>query len=110
MSFLIRFIGARRLRVTLSFVLRFLEDLWGLGNCEFVSVTFKSAAYVARYIMKKVNGDEAAFHYCDVDPDTGEILSEITPEFNRMSRRPGIGSRWLKRFYAGCLSSWLCCR
>ena len=21
------------------------------------------------------------FHYCDVDPDTGEILSEITPEF-----------------------------
>ena len=77
---------------------KILEDLWGLGNCEFGSVTFKSAAYVARYIMKKVNGDEAAFHYCDVDPDTGEILSEITPEFSRMSRRPGIGSRWLKRF------------
>ena len=25
----------------------------GLGNCEFGSVTFKSAAYVARYIMKR---------------------------------------------------------
>ena len=75
-----------------------LENLWGLGNCEFGSVTFKSAAYVARYIMKKVTGDQAAFHYCDIDPVTGEILSEVKPEFNSMSRRPGIGRGWLEKF------------
>ena len=75
-----------------------LEDLWGLGNCEFGDVTFKSAAYVARYIMKKVTGDAASMHYCDFDPVTGEIFSERKPEFNNMSRRPGIGRDWLDKY------------
>ena len=75
-----------------------LEDLWGLGNCEFGDVTFKSAAYVARYIMKKVNGDAATMHYCDIDPETGEILAELKPEFSQMSRRPGIGRGWIEKF------------
>ena len=30
-----------------------LEKLWTLGNCEIGELTFESAAYVARYIMKK---------------------------------------------------------
>ena len=75
-----------------------LEDLWGLGNCEFGSVTFKSAAYVARYIMKKVTGEVAAMHYCDFDPVTGEVFGELKPEFNNMSRRPGIGRDWIEKF------------
>ena len=75
-----------------------LEDIWGLGNCEFGDVTFKSCAYVARYIMKKVNGDMATFHYCDIDPETGEILRELKPEFNNMSRRPGIGRDWIEKY------------
>lgn len=75
-----------------------LESLWGLGNCEFGDVTFKSAAYVARYIMKKVTGDQAAFHYCDIDIETGEVLHEVKPEFNNMSRRPGIGRGWIEKF------------
>lgn len=85
-----------------------LEDIWGLGHCEFGSVTLKSAAYVARYIMKKVTGDQATFHYCDIDPLTGEVLSEVQPEFNQMSRKPGIGRGWLDKYYddvypAGCV-------
>nr|QJB20620.1 MAG: replication initiator protein [Microvirus sp.] len=77
---------------------KILEDLWQLGNCEFGDVTFKSAAYVARYIMKKVTGDQATFHYCDIDPETGEIKAELKPEFNNMSRRPGIGRDWIEKF------------
>ena len=50
-----------------------LEKLWSLGNSEIGSVTFESAAYVARYIMKKQNGKKAQRHYTVYDPDTGEI-------------------------------------
>jgi len=32
---------------------RILDDLWSHGKCYFGTVTFESAAYVARYIMKK---------------------------------------------------------
>lgn len=77
-----------------------LNEIWGLGHCEIGNVSFKSAAYVARYIMKKVTGDQAAFHYCDIDPETGEILDEVKPEFNSMSRRPGIGRSWIEKYYS----------
>lgn len=30
-----------------------LEDIWGKGFCTIGDVTFQSAAYVARYVMKK---------------------------------------------------------
>jgi len=60
-------------------------------------VTFKSAAYVARYVMKKVNGDMATDHYTKVDPETGEVV-HLMPEYTTMSRRPGIASDWLKKY------------
>lgn len=75
-----------------------LEDLWPFGHCSVGSATFESAAYVARYIMKKVTGDLALTHYADIDLDTGEILSERTPEYTTMSRRPGIGKKWFDKF------------
>lgn len=77
-----------------------LEKLWPLGNCEIGSVTFQSAAYVARYIHKKVTGDQAAFHYCDIDPYTGEVLSEVKAEFSHMSLKPGIGKAWFDKYHA----------
>jgi len=40
-----------------------LEELWPFGHSSVGTVTFESAAYVARYIMKKVTGDAAAEHY-----------------------------------------------
>jgi hypothetical protein len=77
-----------------------LDEVWGLGHCFIGDVTFKSAAYVARYIMKKVTGE-------DLDPDTG--LSRkfhyysgdgtwLKPEFTKMSLKPGIGKPWLDKF------------
>lgn len=74
-----------------------LEELWGMGHCEIGSVTFESAAYVARYVTKKITGPQAADHYTRVNPETGEIFS-LKPEYTTMSRRPGIGQPWLEKF------------
>lgn len=64
-----------------------LESKWTFGNSEIGSVSFESAAYVARYITKKVTGDAAAQHYGD-----------RIPEFSTMSRRPGIGQFFFEKF------------
>lgn len=74
-----------------------LERLWGKGFCSIGSVTFESAAYVARYALKKITGDEAPGWYQRLDPDTGE-LHELIPEYLVMSRNPAIGKRWFQRF------------
>lgn len=81
----------------------FLESLWSIdgqpiGACEIGDVTFKSAAYVARYSLKKITGSMAEAHYRVIDDETGEILGSRTPEYVTMSRRPGIGAGWLKLF------------
>lgn len=75
-----------------------LEKYWPLGFNTIGEVTFESAAYIARYIMKKVNGDPAEKHYETIDEHTGEIIQRI-PEYNRMSLKPGIGATWLQKFY-----------
>lgn len=75
-----------------------LNDLWTHGHTSVGSVTFQSAAYVARYLMKKVTGDAADHHYNTIDPDTGEVLAERKPEFTNMSRRPGIGGKWFDKY------------
>lgn len=67
----------------------FLEELWPYGFCEIGDVTFQSAAYVARYVMKKRTGKDAIEYY-------GNRL----PEYNDMSRRPGIGSNWFDQYYS----------
>jgi len=50
-------------------------------------VTFESSAYVARYITKKINGDNAKEHY-----------QGKHPEFIRMSNRPGIATSWYNKY------------
>ncbi len=74
-----------------------LETIWGQGFSTIGELTFKSAAYVARYIMKKANGDLAKTKYSRFDPETGETW-DVKPEYITMSRRPGIGAPWLTHF------------
>ena len=63
---------------------RILDDLWEhKGFASIGDVTFDSAAYVARYCMKKVTGKDSLDHY-------GSRL----PEYATMSRKPGIGKAW----------------
>lgn len=68
-----------------------------MGFCTVGTVTFESAAYCARYMMKKVKGKDAEEHYTRIDPDTGEIF-QVLPEYATMSRRPGIGKGWFDKY------------
>lgn len=84
------------------FTSEFLASTWGQGFTSVGAVTFQSAAYVARYVMKKRTGDGAAQHYEWIDPETGEV-HDRTPEFNEMSRggrggQGGIGSAWFRKY------------
>lgn len=74
-----------------------LEECWSAGLSEIGSLTFESAAYVARYVTKKITGSQAAKHYERVDPFTGEMY-QLEPEFATMSRNPGIGRGWFEKF------------
>lgn len=75
-----------------------LEELWPYGNSECGSVTFQSAGYCARYIMKKVNGDDALKTYQIYDEETGEYFDR-RPEFSKQSLRPGIAEGWFRKFH-----------
>lgn len=75
-----------------------LEALWPFGHSSVGTATFESAAYVARYILKKVTGDVASDHYLSKpDFDTGEVY-KLKPEYTTMSRKPGIASKWFDQF------------
>ncbi len=74
-----------------------LEKLWPFGLSEIGAVTAQSAAYVARYIMKKITGEKAESHYLRIDELTGELYN-LQPEYNTISRNPGIGAGWFEKF------------
>lgn len=58
-----------------------------IGFAVIGDVTFESAAYVARYVTKKVTGENAA-----------EFYEGRKPEYVTMSRARGIGSGWMDKF------------
>jgi len=65
-----------------------LDSLWGKGRATISEVSFESAAYVARYCLKKITGKGSMFHY-----------SGRKPEFVTMSRNPGIASGFFDDFH-----------
>ena len=82
-----------------------LHKIWGNGQCIIGDVTFESAAYVARYILKKVNNDDDGNHYINTNLNTGE-LQNLKPEYTTMSRggnsktgnAGGIAKGWFDRY------------
>lgn len=74
-----------------------LDNLWRRGFCSIGTVTFESAAYVARYCLKKVVGKDSDKFYERIDPSTGEVV-QVAKEYATMSRRPGIGQGWYEKF------------
>lgn len=83
----------------------FLDSVWKFGMCSVGDVTFDSAAYVARYVVKKVTGKNADEHYTRVDGMTGEVYQKV-PEFSRMSlQNGGIGAGWLDKFSSDVINS-----
>lgn len=69
------------------YISRTLARLWPYGFHSYGDVTFESAAYVARYCLKKLTGPLA------------ESYGLREPEFALMSRRPGIGSGWFDKYH-----------
>lgn len=64
-----------------------LAELWPHGLHSIGELTFDSACYTARYILKKITGESAEDHY------NGRI-----PEYTTMSRMPGIGKEWYDKY------------
>lgn len=84
---------------------KFLDSVWSLDgeSLGFASVgdlSFKSAAYVARYNLKKINSLVENDKY--LNPHTGEVLPK---EYVTMSRGSfargtgGIGRGWIERYF-----------
>lgn len=68
-----------------------LDEIWSHGNCIIGDVTFESAAYCARYVMKKLTGARKSEYGLRV------------PEYSTQSRGGrgglgGIGSPWLAKW------------
>lgn len=85
-----------------------LQRLWPYGFSTIGDVSFQSAAYVSRYILKKQTGENAEDYYFRYDPLTGEGRG-VEPEYCTMSRgnnlpedhpgaTRGIGYSWLKKY------------
>lgn len=77
-----------------------LSELWvdergeSRGFSTVGALTFESAAYVARYVTKKINGLPATEHY-----------HGRKPEYCVPSRRPGIGRPWIEKYHGDVFNS-----
>lgn len=78
---------------------------WGKGRVIINDMNFQTAAYCARYCLKKVKGkkrhevdDLGLLPYEKMNPVTGEVV-DILPESGRMSLRPAIGKRWFEKYW-----------
>jgi len=80
-----------------------LERIWGMGQTTVGPVTFETAAYVARYVVKKLTGDQAK-EYEVLDPIDGQVY-DVQKEYATMSLKPGIGSTWWDKYKKDCYPS-----
>lgn len=81
------------------YVSEFLNKVWGKGFTSIGDVNIKSAAYIARYIISKITGPNASQYYEHIDPVTGEI-TDLRPEYNRMSLKTPIGKNWFEKYHS----------
>ena len=88
----------KEIRGNAYYVSETLTETWSMGHALIGDLTPESAAYTARYVMKKVTGNNAADHYGRVDEETGEIY-ELKPEYITMSRNKGLGESWFRKFH-----------
>lgn len=74
-----------------------LEEVWTAGHAWIGELDYSTCAYVANYVLKKQTGELALEKYRRTDIAGNDYW--ITPEFNYMSRRPGIGYHWWNKFH-----------
>ena len=89
-----------------------LDSVWNCprtresyGFASVGSVTPESTAYVARYMNKKVKGEDVNLRYFARDENGSLLVDEdgslipISPEKARMSNRPGLAHGWFEQFF-----------
>lgn len=87
-----------------------LDECWdGRGIAVVGELTFESAAYIARYCVKKQTGLAAKDGYEWVSTKTGECQRKRVAPYTTMSRggrgangKGGIGKSWFERYYMDC--------
>lgn len=94
----------------------YLNGIWKLGHATIGEMSFESAGYLARYLMDKPtltrqvkdeNGvvigrtytDKAIEKYGELVDGNGVVSLVKRPEYLTMSRGPGIGESWLRKFW-----------
>ena len=65
-----------------------LEKCWEYGYSEFGESSSATMHYVTKHHVDKVTGEKALEHY-----------EGREPEFSLMSKRPGIGTTWIERYW-----------
>ena len=83
------------------YISKVLDKIWGLGFATIGQCSYETAAYCARYVMKKMTGAKTQQHYEWVNPETG-VIYDRQPEYATMSRRPGLGQGWYDAFQSDC--------
>lgn len=79
-----------------------LQQLWPFGRATIGALTYQTAAYTARYTMKKVENHDRSqpdTFYLRTHPLHG-FICRVRPEFLLMSRRPGLGQGWFDKYGA----------
>lgn len=74
-----------------------LEKLWKYGFSSIGEATMQSAAYVSRYVTKKVSGAQADKYYMSAPDKWGE-QHKILGEFSTQSLKPGIGEQFYRKY------------
>ena len=79
-----------------------LNQAWNQGFTTIGDFSFDSAAYVARYVTKKITGEEATTHYLRTIKNPPEVgtgpIAPLLPEFNGASLKPGIAREWFNKY------------
>lgn len=73
------------------------KELWPYGLNAFGEVNWQRCQYVARYILKKLNGPLAEDNLTCIT-QYGEVIVRQS-QFTVMSRRPGIGAKWFDQYH-----------
>jgi hypothetical protein len=75
-----------------------LSKIWKRGFHTIGQLNWNTAAYTARYVMKKINGTQSADAYLRPHHLITDLEIQVEPEFTTMSLKPGIGADWFLEF------------
>lgn len=75
-----------------------LNRLWGYGHTSIGPLNFETAAYCARYVLKKRTSKKGEVQHAVLDEETGELTAVRAP-YAAMSLRPAIGREWMDKYH-----------